>query len=398
MADWLTLNDHYMMPTYSHLKLPIAIEKGGGNYLYDTNGKKYLDLFTGLAVNVLGHSHPKIVKTLKEQGERFLHISNVYLNPPAIQLAKRLSDATLGGKVFFANSGAEATEALIKLLHKYQQKFALEHHGVVVFKGGFHGRTLGALKLTRQPGVYQDFPVSPVEAIEIEPGDLAALDGALARRPVAILLETVLGSGGVIPLQDDYLKAVAERAKQAGVLLCIDEIQTGMGRTGKLFSYEHSGLHPDVILFAKGVGGGLPLGGIIAKPEWSDLLGPGDHGTTFAPSPLAAALGNTVLEVLLDDGLLDKAQEKMVEFWTELNQLEADSPHIKKVRGKGFMVGIVTDLDAEQVKGLRLKMLEDGFLIDVTQKTIIRLLPPLTLESDDITAFINAFRHHLNEV
>jgi acetylornithine/N-succinyldiaminopimelate aminotransferase len=398
MADWRELNDQYMMPTYSHLKLPIAIEKGIGNYLFDTEGRKYLDFFTGLAVNVLGHSHPKIVESLKDQGERFLHISNVYLNPPAIDLAKRLSDASVGGKVFFANSGAEATEALIKLLHKYQQKVAPERHGIVVFKSGFHGRTLGALKLTRQPGVYQDFPVSPVEAIEIEPDDLSALDEAFAKKPVAILLETVLGSGGVIPLSEEYLKAVAEKAKQAGVLLCIDEIQTGMGRTGKLFSYEHAGITPDVILFAKGVGGGLPLGGIVAKPEWSDLLGPGDHGTTFAPSPLAAALGNTVLDVLLNDGLLEKAREVMAEFWLALNELKAECPIITDVRGKGFMVGVVTKLEPEQVKQLRLNMLEDGFLIDVTQKRIIRLLPPLTLTSADVAEFATAFRYRLNQL
>lgn len=398
MTDWKQLDETYLMPTYAHIKLPIAIDKGEGNYLYDVDGKKYLDLFTGLAVNILGHSHPKIVAALKDQGERFLHISNVYLNVPAIRLARRLSALTLKGKVFFANSGAEATEAAIKLLHKYRKKVAPDRRGVVVLKNGFHGRTLGALKLTRQPGVYQDFPVAAVDVLEVEPGNLEELDAALAERPLAVLLEPVLGSGGVIPLSDDYLREVEKRARAAGALVCIDEIQTGMGRTGKLFAYQHAGIEPDVILFAKGIGGGLPLGGIVARPEWSDLFGPGDHGTTFAPSPVACALGNAVLDVLLEDGLLDEAAETMKYFWEKLRQLKADCPAIGEIRGRGYMVGITTSFDADRVRRLRLDLLRDGFLIDVTQKTIIRLLPPLTLGKADIDRFIEALSARLNQM
>ncbi|MFC4617178.1 aspartate aminotransferase family protein [Camelliibacillus cellulosilyticus] len=386
------------MPTYSGAKLPIAVVKGNGNFLYDTDGNRYLDLFSGLGVNVLGHSHPKIVQTLKEQGERFLHISNIYLNLPAIQLAKRLSDLTLGGKVFFTNSGAEATEAAVKLLHKYHKKVRPDRRGIVVMKKGFHGRTLGALKLTRQPGVYQDFPLPDYEIIEIEPEDVGALDKAIEQKPLAIMAEPVLGSGGVIPLSDDYLQTVTDRARAADVLVVIDEIQTGMGRTGTLFAYQSAGIDPDIVLFAKGVGGGLPLGGIIAKPEWSDLFGPGDHGTTFAPSPLAAALGNTVLDVLLDDGLLESANEAMTYMWKQLLLLKQDIKVVKDVRGRGFMIGIVTDASAEAVDFVRKNMVKAGFLIDVTQKTIIRLLPPLTLTKEDIDAFIIAFRQALTNL
>jgi acetylornithine/N-succinyldiaminopimelate aminotransferase len=398
MTNWAELDQRYMMPTYSHLKLPLAIERGEGNYLYDTEGKRYLDLFGGLAVNVLGHSHPKIVEALIEQGSRFLHISNLYLNPPAITLAKRLSELTLKGKVFFANSGAEATEAAIKWLHKYQSKVATDRQGIVVLKGGFHGRTLGALKLTRQPSVYQDFPLPAFEVIEIEPENLTELEAAMAQNPLAILLEPVLGSGGVIPLSDDFLERVGELTKKNHVLLLIDEIQTGMGRTGTLFAYQHTSLQPDLILFAKGVGGGLPLGGIIAKPEWSDLFGPGDHGTTFAPSPLSASLGNAVLDCLLEEGLLAEAEDTIDYLWKQLSVLADQSPFVKEIRGKGMMIGIVTGGEPSQVKALRQKMQEAGILIDITQRTIVRLLPPLTLTRDEIDSFVKLFSDKLNEV
>ncbi|TCP30544.1 acetylornithine aminotransferase [Scopulibacillus darangshiensis] len=395
MEKWAELDKQFLMPTYQTLKLPIAIHKGEGNYLYDTDGKAYLDLFTGLAVNVVGHSHPKIVQTLKEQGERFLHISNVYLNPPAITLAKRLSEATTGGKVFFTNSGAEATEAAIKLIHKYRMKQAPERDGIVVLKRGFHGRTLGALKLTRQPHVYQDFPLPDYKIIEIEPENIEELKAAMKEKPLAVLMEPVLGSAGVYPLSKEYLQEVQEICKQENVLLCMDEIQTGMGRTGTLFAYEQASIQPDIILFAKGVGGGLPLGGVIAKPEFSNLFGPGDHGTTFAPSPLSSALGNTVLDLLVKDGLLEKSRGVSEYLWSELNRLKADYDVINELRGKGFMVGIVLNGEPETARNLRLKMLEEGILIDLTQKTIIRLLPPLTLEKEDVDRFITALKKYL---
>lgn len=398
MTNWAELDQRYIMPTYSHLKLPIAIERGEGNYLYDTEGKRYLDLFGGLAVNVLGHSHPKIVEALKDQGSRFLHISNVYLNPPAITLAKRLSELTLKGKVFFANSGAEATEAAIKWLHKYQTKAVSDREGIVVLKGGFHGRTLGALKLTRQPSVYQDFPLPAFKVIEIEPENLTELEAALEKKPLAILLEPVLGSGGVIPLSEAFLQRVSDLTQKNDVRLMVDEIQTGIGRTGTLFAYQQTPLQPDLILFAKGVGGGLPLGGIIAKPEWSDLFGPGDHGSTFAPSPLSASLGNAVLDCLLEDSILEASKETIGYLWEKLSELAAQSSYISEVRGKGMMIGIVTGGTPEQVKALRQKMQASGILIDITQKTIIRLLPPLTLTYDEIDQFVQLLNEKLNEV
>lgn len=400
LTDWQALDEQYMMPTYSRQKLPIVIEKGEGNYLYDENGKQYLDLFAGLAVNIVGHSHPEIVQTLKEQGEKFLHISNIYLNKPAIRLAKTLVDHTIGGKVFFANSGAEATEAAIKLIHKWRMKHAPERDGIVVLEKSFHGRTLGALKLTRQPGVQQDFPQPAFEVIEAEKENLVQMENIMKeQQPLAVLMEPVLGSGGVVPLSEDYLRGVEKLCRKYDVLLGMDEIQTGVGRTGKLFAYQHAGVTPDLILFAKGIGGGLPLGGIIAGEKLADCFGPGDHGTTFAPSPLSAALGNTVLRILLEEGQLAVGSENAQYLWRNLTELKEAFPEtLTEIRGKGLMIGIVTSQNADFVAGLRKRMMDKGFLIDVTQKTIIRLLPPLTLSKEEINTFISAFQDTLAEL
>ncbi len=388
MSEWLVKDQRYMMSTYN--RLPIAIEKGEGNRLFDTDGKSYLDLFTGLAVNILGHSHPKVVQTIKEQGEKFLHISNVFLNPPAIKLAETLVNHTISGKVFFVNSGAEATEAAIKLIHKWTKEQSVQRDGIVVLKKSFHGRTLGALKLTRQPGVYQDFPATNIPVYEIEPEDTEALKNVLEiNKPAAVIMEPVLGSGGIVPLSENYLREVGELCKQYGVLCCMDEIQTGVGRTGKLFAYQHAEIIPDIILFAKGIGGGLPLGGIIVGDHLSHLFKPGDHGTTFAPSPLSSALGNTVLKVLLEEGELESSREKSTYLHEKLKQLKDKYPAIiDEIRGKGMMLGVVTKMDASSVKLLQQNMLDAGFLIDVTQQTIIRLLPPLTILTSEIDEFI----------
>ncbi|MBG9801859.1 acetylornithine transaminase [Brevibacillus laterosporus] len=397
MTDWLQKDETYLMSTYK--RLPIAIEKGEGNYLLDTEGKAYLDLFTGLAVSVLGHSHPKIVEALVEQGEKFLHISNIFLNKPAITLAEQLVKHTIPGKVFFSNSGAEATEAAIKIVHKWAKMTGRENAGVVVLKNSFHGRTLGAVKLTRQAHVYQDYPLPTFPVYEVAPGDIEGLQEIITTySPVCLLMEPVLGSGGVIPLSEHFLEAAFALCKERDVLYAMDEIQTGMGRTGKLFAYQHTSVQPDLILFAKGVGGGLPLGGVIAGEKLANLFKPGDHGTTFAPSPLSAALGNAVMGALLKDGLLDEGKKQADYLWDRIAHLVDEYPQLlSDIRGKGMMLGIQTKLTPEEVSQVQKGMLEAGFLIDVTQKTIIRLLPPLTLTSEEIDQFMVCFREVLEQ-
>lgn len=396
--DWRQLDDTYVMSTYK--RLPIVAAKGEGNYLYDTEGKGYLDLFTGLAVNVLGHSHPAIMQALREQGEKFLHVSNYFYNPPAIELAKGLVEHSIPGKVFFGNSGAEATEAAIKLIHKFAAGQGHERSGIVVVKNSFHGRTLGALRLTRQAHVYQDFPQPAFPVYEVEPGDLAQLAQVLEEnKPVAVLLEPILGSGGIVTLTVDYLKAVETLCRKEGVLFCIDEIQTGMGRTGRLFAYQHADVIPDLILFAKGVGGGLPLGGVIAGEKLQSLFAPGDHGTTFAPSPLSAALGNAVLKTVLDETFMQNARDNASSLWSGLERIGAEFPGlISEVRGKGMMLGIVLEAAPEQVSQLQRAMMDNGILVVVTQKTIVRLLPALILEPAHVDRFLAAFREELSKL
>lgn len=396
--DWRSLDENYLMSTYK--RLPIAIAKGEGNYLHDVNGNAYLDLFTGLAVNILGHSHPEILRALHEQGEKFLHISNIFLNPPAIQLAKRLVENSINGKVFFTNSGAEATEAAIKLIHKWITRSQNGREGIVVLKNSFHGRTLGAIRLTRQPHVYQDFPQPAFSVYELEAEDIDGLRQLCRQhRPAAVLMEPVLGSGGVIPLSEAYLQAVEQICRQEGMLLCMDEIQTGMGRTGSFFAYQHAGITPDLILFAKGVGGGLPLGGVIAGEALQNLFQPGDHGTTFAPSPLSAALGNAVLNVVLDETFMLTVRETIAYLWQRLYEVRDAYPHaVREIRGKGMMVGILLHAEAEQVSRLQQKLLANGVLVDVTQKTIVRLLPPLTLTKQDVDRFIGEFTQAIAQI
>lgn len=398
MTDWKSLDETYIMNTVQ--RYPIAIEKAAGNYLYDTNGKRYLDLFTGLAVNVLGHSHPRIMEALKKQATSFLHISNLFLNPPAIKLAERLVQLSLQeGKVFFSNSGAEATEATIKLVHKWTKEENNGRNGIVVLKNGFHGRTLGALRLTRQPSVYQDFPELSLPVYEINRNSIKELQEICEQhRPAAILVEPILGAGGVETVSEEFMLAIQEIADRDNILFCIDEIQTGIGRTGKMFAYQHYQLNPDIILFAKGIGGGLPLGGIIAREEVAKHFQPGDHGTTFAPSPLSAALGNAVLDVLLD-GVLERGRLRSEELWGKLEMIRLKHPdQIDYLDGKGMMIGIRTHFSPEQIQSLHRKLLERGVLVNIAAKTVIRLLPPLTLSTYDIDEFIQILSDCLGEV
>lgn len=260
MSDWFQLDKEYMMPTYCRTE--VAIERGEGCKLYDVNGKEYLDMFSGVGVNVLGYNHPKIVQTTMEQVTKSLHLPFHFLNPVAIEYAKKLVEYSLkNGKVFFTNSGTEATETTLKLIDKYRSITNEEREGVVVLKGSFHGRTLGALHFTRQENVYQSFPKTSIPVYEVERENIEQLEETiLNEKPIAIMLEPVLGSGGIYPLSSEYLYGVQHLCDKYNVLLIVDEVQSGMGRTGKLFAYQNSNITPDIIQIGKGAGGGIPLG------------------------------------------------------------------------------------------------------------------------------------------
>lgn len=399
MSDWFQLDKEYMMPTYCRTK--IAIERGEGCKLYDVDGKEYVDLFSGVGVNVLGYNHPKIVQTTMEQVTKSLHLPFHFLNPVAIEYAKKLVDCSLkSGKVFFTNSGTEATETTLKLIDKYRAITHEEREGIVVLKNSFHGRTLGALHFTRQESVYQNFPKISIPVYEVERENIEQLEETIIHEnPIAIMLEPVLGSGGIYPLSSEYLQSVQHLCDTYNVLLIVDEVQSGMGRTGKLFAYQNFNITPDVIQIGKGAGGGIPLGGIIVGEKLCDVFAPGDHGTTFAHSSMGTALGLTVLNTLIDDGLMQEAYETSLYLNDKLQEIQKEnSYYIQEVRHAGMMFGISLNDTNENVKKLQVELMENGILVDVTQGNIIRLLPPYIITKEEIDAFINQFIFCMNKV
>lgn len=392
MTNWFQLDKEYLMSAYP--RTSVAMAGGRGCRLYDVNGKEYLDLFSGVGVNVLGYGHSEIIKAANEQVEKCLHLPFHFLNPVAIEYAKKLVDHSLkDGKVFYTTSGAEATETTLKLIHKYRNITNEKRDGIIVLKGSFHGRTLGALHFTRQEGIYQDFPYTPIPVYEVEREDLEGLERTIrTENPLAIMLEPVLGSGGIYPLSGEYLKSVEQFCRQYNMLFIVDEVQSGMGRTGKLFAYQHFDVTPDIIQFGKGAGGGTAFGGIIAGSRLYDMFSPGDHGTTFAHSPISTALGLAVLNTLIDDGLMQKSYETSLYLNEQLQKIQREySYFIEEVRHCGMMFGISIHDTNENVKKLQLDLLEKGMLVDVTQGNIIRLLPPLIITKEEIDRFIDQF-------
>ncbi|MBE2978912.1 aspartate aminotransferase family protein [Priestia megaterium] len=392
MTDWFQLDKEYLMSTYR--RMPVAIKRGEGCKLYDVNGKEYLDLFSGVGVNILGYNHPNIVKATHEQVEKSLHLPFHFLNPVAIEYAKKLVDYSLkDGKVYFTNSGAEATEATLKLIHKYRYITGQKRDGIIVFQESFHGRTLGALHFTRQESVYQDFPRTSIPVYEVERENLKELERTILKEnPIAIMLEPILGSGGIYPLSGEYLKGVEELCKQYNMLFIVDEVQSGIGRTGKLFAYQHFGITPDIIQFGKGAGGGTPLGGIIVGSRLYDTFSPGDHGTTFAHSPIGTALGLTVLNTLIDEGLMHSSYEMSLYLNEKLQKIQENNPSfIGEVRHCGMMFGISIHETHKNVEKLQLELLNKGMLVDLTNGNTIRLLPPYIITKTEIDEFINQF-------
>ncbi|WP_026676739.1 aspartate aminotransferase family protein [Fictibacillus gelatini] len=396
MDNWMDLDKIYMMSAYE--RLPVAITGGEGSTLYDVNGRAYLDLFSGVGVNLLGYGHPEIMKAATEQVANCLHLPFHFLNPVAIKYAKKLVDHSLkAGKVFFTTSGAEATESTIKLIHKFKQKAGDVRDGIVVLKNSFHGRTLGALPLTRQKGVYQDYPCHSITIHEVEREDVDGLVKVIHQQhPIAVMIEPVMGSGGIYPLSGEYIRKIEELCRENHMLFIVDEVQCGMGRTGKLFAYQHHGVTPDIVQFGKGAGGGAAFGGIIAGPRVHDCFAPGDHGTTFAQPPLSTALGLAVLKVLLDDGMMEKGYETSQYLYKKLSEIQKKhADYITDLRYSGMMFGMSVNDTAANVKKIQRKLLNDGMLVDVTQGNIIRLLPPLVLTKQEVDRFIDAFQSHL---
>jgi len=369
-----------VMNTYGRLSMTVV--KGDGVWVWDSNGKQYLDFVTGLAVNSLGHSHPAIVHAIQEQAKEILHTSNIYWIPNQVALAEHLVKHSFADKVFFCNSGAEANEAAFKLARKYAKKTFGEHkYEVVSLENSFHGRTLATLTLTGQTKYQKGFDPLPAGFTYAALNDIEALRAKVSNNTAAVFIEPIQGEGGVIPASTEFLKEARALCDQYGALLIFDEVQCGVGRTGKLFAYEWSGVVPDIMTLAKALGGGVPIGAMLATDKVADAFQPGDHASTFGGNPLATAAGCAVLDVMLEDGFLEGVQERASYFQQGLEKLAQKYQTGEPVRGKGFILGWpVSKLGPEIVEAC----LENGLLINCVGGKILRFLPPLIVGKPEI--------------
>jgi acetylornithine/N-succinyldiaminopimelate aminotransferase len=360
---------------------PVALARGAGATVWDVDGAEYTDLIGGISTTILGHAHPKVVEAITAQAQTLGHVSNLAMHEPGVQLAERLLElAGRPGRVFFCNSGAEANEAAFKISRLTGRP------EVVTAEGAFHGRTMGALALTGQPSKAVAFAPLPGGVRYVPYGDPDALAGAVGERTAMVLLEPMLGEGGVLPAPPGYLAAAASTAADAGALFALDEVQTGIGRTGSWFMHQADGLRPDVITLAKALGGGLPMGATLAFGEAAELLTAGAHGTTFGGNPIAAAAALAVLDTIRDEGLLERAKELEHRFTAGIEAL--GHPGVAGVRGRGALLGVV--LSAPVAGELEARLRAAGFLANAVAPDVLRLAPSLVLTDAQVDAFVAA--------
>jgi acetylornithine aminotransferase len=376
----------HLMNTFS--RLPAAMERGQGCRVWDTQGREYLDALAGIAVNTLGHNHPRLVAALQEQVAKLIHCCNYYYAPDAEKLAAKLTAAAGLTNAFFCNSGLEANEAVIKLARKFGHNQGIARPQIVVYEHAFHGRSLATLSATGNPHIQQGFEPLVEGFIRVPGNDIEALKQATADQPgvVAVLLETIQGEGGIRPMRWDYLRQVRQLCDERGWLLMLDEVQCGTGRTGKWFAYQWAGITPDALTLAKGLASGVPIGALLAGPRAAQVFGPGSHGSTFGGNPLAMRAGLETVHIMEADGLLANAQRVGARLKAALAQALAGNPRVKEIRGEGLMLGIELD---RPCGALTERALQAGLLISVTADTVIRLLPPLIItepEADEIVA------------
>ena len=377
--DLIKIEDDYFINTFT--RQPLVLDHGEGVKVVDIEGNEYLDMFAGIAVNCLGHNHPKLVKAIQNQAEKLIHISSIYYNQPALNYAKRLVDKTSFDRIFYANSGAEANEGAIKLAIKYTGKSE-----VISTIESFHGRTSMTLAATGHTDYQEAFKaILPNGFINVEYNNIDALKEAINENTAAIIIEPIQGEGGVNIPDKEYFAEIEKICMENNIVLIVDEVQTGFGRCGTLFAHELYGIKPDIMTMAKGIGGGVPMGAILATDKVASAFVPGDHGTTFGGGPLVCAAANAVLDVFEEDNILDNVNEVGDYFISELKKLDKDV--ISQVRGKGLMVGLeLTKPGAEYVDKLR----EAGFLINCTAGNVLRFVPPLIITKEEIDQFIKA--------
>ncbi|NLZ52404.1 MAG: acetylornithine transaminase [Thermoanaerobacteraceae bacterium] len=383
MEDLIAMGKKYVMNTYG--RLPHVLVKGSGTYVWDSEGRKFLDFVSGIAVNSLGHCPPVVTEAIKEQADKLIHCSNLYWIEPQIKLAKILVEKSCCDKAFFCNSGTEANEAAIKLARKWGNG----RFEIITMEKSFHGRTLGSLAATGQEKYQKAFQPLPAGFKYVPFNDLEALEKAVTPKTCAVMLECIQGEGGVNVPDNGYLEGIQEICRKNNMLLIIDEVQTGLGRTGKAFAYENFDLSPDIITLAKALGGGVPIGAMLAKEEVAKAFQPGDHAATFGGNPLAASAALAATSVLLDENFLKEVAEKGQHLKTELAKLQKDFPQITKVKGLGLMVGCELSIDALPIVEFCMK---HKVLINAVGGNILRFVPPLIVTKSEIDQVISTLK------
>jgi len=382
--QWIDKSDKYIMKTYG--RYPIVPVRGEGCRLWDADGKEYLDFLAGVAVNNLGHCHPRVVAALQAQAAQLIHCSNYYQIPQQIELAELLCRHSFADKAFFCNSGAEANEAAIKLARKYSRdKFGPERYEIITAAESFHGRTMATVSATGQEKVQRFFDPLLHGFKHVPFNDAGALASAVTSNTCAVMLEPIQGEGGVNIPSPGYFQEVRAICDKHGLLMIFDEVQVGVGRTGKLFAYEHFGVEPDIMTLAKALAGGAPIGTMLARDEFAAAFTPGTHGSTFGGNPLVCAAAIATVHTILEEGILNRTEEIGEYLLGELEVLGRRYPFVKEVRGIGLMIGMgLTIPGADIVK----KGHERGVLLNVTHDTVLRFVPPLVVTKQEINSMI----------
>ncbi len=386
--------DGLVASTYA--RLPVVFERGRGTMLWDTEGRRYTDFLAGIAVCGLGHAHPALQQALAEQAGRLVHVCNLYYTLPQAELAAWLVGHSFADRVFFCNSGAEANEAAIKLARKvFQDRGETDRYRIIAMEQSFHGRTMGSLSATGQDKIKKGFyPL--LEGFAFVPfDDIAALRAAVDDTVCAVMLEPIQGEGGVVCPSEDYLQRVRALCDETGVLLILDEIQTGMGRTGRLFAHEHSGITPDIMTLAKALGNGLPIGAMLARETAAQAFDAGAHGTTFGGTPLITAGALAIVQTIEQEGIVDQAAETGAYFITQLEALKERHTAVEAVRGQGLLLGLKLNCEGAHIVD---RCLARGFVINCVQGNVLRFAPPLIIGVHEIDALIQCLDEILTEV
>jgi acetylornithine aminotransferase len=392
--QWIAKADKYIMKTYG--RYPLVPVRGEGCYVWDADGRRYLDFLAGIAVNNLGHCHPKVVAALQKQAGELIHCSNYYHIPTQIELAEILCNNSFADRAFFCNSGAEANEAAIKLARKYsREKFGADRYQIITAVSSFHGRTMATVSATGQEKVQKFFDPLLHGFIHVPFNDAEALRQAITPATCAIMLEPIQGEGGVVVPHGEYFRQVRKICDENNLLLIFDEVQVGVGRTGKLFAHEHFGVIPDIMTLAKALAGGAPIGTMLAREELAESFGPGTHGSTFGGNPLVTAAGVAAMRAILEEGVLNHAEEMGEYLLGELEGLKKRFPVIREVRGIGLMIGAELSIPGGDIVK---KAMERGLLINVTHDTVLRFVPPLIVGKQEVNEMIGILGGILAEI